>query len=138
MITSNALFTLERVFGSQALRKIRVYSLASPSPGWPMGLRITNHGGGRQENAFMNDLVALLRPHNLAAKIGITKFQNKGDFRTFEGTGVVGIDPHDIRENIALNFLQSIRNDLGSIVPIDGNFLKQKEDLIDEILPSTG
>ena len=135
MITSNALFVLERVLGSQALRNIRVYSLASPSPGWPMGLRISNDGGGRQENAFMNDMVALLRPHNLAAKLGITKFQNEGDFRTFKSAGAVSIKPHDIRENMALNFLQSIRNDLGSKSPIDGNFLKDRAEMIDKILP---
>jgi hypothetical protein len=123
LITSNALFVLESFLGSRSLENIRVYSLASPSPGWPLGLRYTNGGGGRQENAFMNDLVALLRPHNLAAKAGITQFQNAGDFRTHPGGGAVGIAAHDTVLNIALNFLQSIRNDLGFTKPIDQNFL---------------
>lgn len=123
MVTSNALFVVERVLGSQALKNIRVYSLASPSPGWPLGLRYTNGGGGRQENAFMNDLVALLRPHNLAAKMGVSRFQNAGDFRTHQSSGPVSLKPHDTNENIALNFLQSIRNDLGLTGSIDPDFL---------------
>src|SRR5690349_4428233 len=81
LITSNALFVMEDVLGTASLQKVRVYSLASPSPGWPLGLRHTNGGGGRQDNAFMNDMVALLRPHNLAAKFGVGTFQNAGDFR---------------------------------------------------------
>ena len=89
LITSNALFVLEDVLGSAGLEKIRVYSLASPAPAWPLGLRKTYGGGGRQDNAFMNDLVALLRPHNLAKKIGVNGFQNAGDFRTYPQSGPV-------------------------------------------------
>jgi hypothetical protein len=114
LITSNALFVLEDVLGSAGLQKIRVYSLASPAPAWPLGLRKTYGGGGRQDNAFMNDLVALLRPHNLAKKIGIGGFQNAGDFRTYQQSGPVALAPHDANEIIgALNFLKSIRGDLG-------------------------
>ena len=80
LITSNALFVMEDVFGSASIQNIRVYSLASPSPAWPLGLRIPNGGGGRQDNAFMNDMVSLLRPHNLAAKVGMAQFQNAGGF----------------------------------------------------------
>jgi hypothetical protein len=124
MLTSNALFIIEKVFGSAALKTIRVFSLASPSPGWPVGLRITNGGGGRQENAFMNDMVALLRPHNLAAKVGVKKFQNAGDFRTHPEGGVVGVRAHDIPDNMGLNFLQSIRNDLGLTPNLDPKLLE--------------
>ena len=135
MVTSNALFVVERVLGSQALQNIRVYSLASPSPGWPLGLRITNGGGGRQENAFMNDLVALLRPHNLAAKVGIERFQNAGDFRTHKTSGAVSLKPHDTNENIALNFLQSIRNDLGLTSKINPDFLAKNAKQVEMLLP---
>lgn len=114
LITSNALFVLEDLLGSQSLSKIRVYSLASPAPAWPLGLRKTYGGGGRQDNAFMNDMVVLLRPHNLAKKLGIGGFQNDGDFRTMPGAGPVSIAPHDTTKIIAtLNFLKSIRGDLG-------------------------
>lgn len=114
LITSNALFVLEDVLGSAGLRKIRVYSLASPAPAWPLGLRTTYGGGGRQDNAFMNDLVSLLRPHNLAAKVGVGMFQNAGDFRTDPKSGPVSIGPHDTDRIIGtLNFLKSIRGDLG-------------------------
>ena len=42
----------------------------------------------------MNDMVALLRPHNLAAKVGVNWFQNAGDFRTLAGSGPVSLAPH--------------------------------------------
>ena len=123
LVTSNALFIVEKVLGSAALKKIRVYSLASPSPGWPLGLRVTNGGGGRQENAFMNDMIALLRPHNLAAKVGVKGFQNEGDFRTHQKSGPVSLAPHDTNLNIALNFLKSIRKDLGLSPNLSDDFL---------------
>ena len=143
LITSNALFVIQRALGSQALKNIRVYSLASPSPGWPLGLRHTNGGGGRQENAFMNDLVALLRPHNAMKKskeflssspsmkqrlIGmmIPDIQNEGDFRTLEGGGAVGLAAHDIQKNMALNFVISIRRYLGLSVDVDPLALVKK------------
>lgn len=123
LITSNALFVLEDMLGASGLRNIRVYSLASPAPAWPLGLRRTHGGGGRQENAFMNDLVALLRPHNLAAKLGENRFQNAGDFRTHPGSSAVSLSPHDVQRNMALNFLQSIRTDLGLAPDLPPNFL---------------
>lgn len=132
LITSNALFVLEDLLGASALRNIRVYSLASPAPAWPLGLRKTNGGGGRQENAFMNDLVMLLRPHNLAAKFGIRRFQNEGDFRTHEGSGAVSITPHDTNLNIALNFLLSIRGDLGLSKELSDSFLADSIEIVEE------
>ncbi len=136
LITSNALFAMEKFLGSNSMQNVRVYSLASPSPGWPLGRRWTNGGGGRQENAFMNDMVALLRPHNLAAKVGVTRFQNSGDFRTHEGAGAVSLAPHDTNLNIALDFLQSIRNDLGMPEKIDADFLERSNKIAQESLPS--
>ncbi len=127
LIASNALFVLEDALGSASLAKIRVYSLASPAPAWPLGLRTTYGGGGRQENAFMNDMVALFRPHNLAKKVGIGRFQNAGDFRTHAPSGPVSRAPHDTDENIrTLNFLRSIRKDLGMLGDITPEFLEQK------------
>ncbi len=125
LITSNALFVLEDMLGSSALCKIRVYSLASPAPAWPLGIRHTNGGGGRQENAFMNDMVALLRPHNLAAKLGVRRFQNVGDFRTHTSSLPVSLTPHDTKLNMALNFLKSIRGDLGLAKNLEPNFLQE-------------
>lgn len=127
LITSNALFIMEDILGSAALQKVRVYSLASPSPAWPLGLRWTNGGGGRQDNAFMNDMVALLRPHNLVAKFGYKGIQNAGDFRTHPGAGPVAVAvPHDTNEIIStLNFLKSIRKDLGLSTDFTREFLEQ-------------
>ena len=132
LVTSNALFIVERVLGSRYLGNVRVYSLASPSPAWPLGIRKTLGGGGRQDNAFMNDLVALLRPHNLLAKVGVDRFQNEGDFRTMEGAGAVGIAPHDTGKNVALNFLKSIRGDLGLQKELSPEFIERAQAIGDE------
>ena len=133
LITSNALFMVERVLGSKYLGNIRVYSLASPSPAWPLGIRKTLGGGGRQDNAFMNDLVALLRPHNLLAKVGVGRYQNEGDFRTMEGAGAVGIAPHDTGRNVALNFLKSIRGDLGLPKELSDGYIERAKEMGDEL-----
>ena len=136
LITSNALFILEDVFGSAGLQKIRVYSLASPAPAWPLGLRRTFGGGGRQDNAFMNDLVSLLRPHNLAKKIGIDRFQNAGDFRTFPSSGPVALAPHDTTAIIGtLNFLKSIRGDLGLSKDFTPEFLQRCAEIAKAAFP---
>ena len=136
LITSNALFVMEEVFGSAGLSNIRVYSLASPSPAWPVGLSVKNGGGGRQDNAFMNDLVALLRPHKLAAKLGAGQFQNAGDFRTMAGAGPVSIAPHDTTKIIAtLNFLKSIRGDLGLSKDFTDAFLQKCAAMVTKAFP---
>ncbi len=138
LITSNAVFVMEDVFGSAGLQNIRVYSLASPSPAWPLGLRITNGGGGRQDNAFMNDLVSLLRPHNLAAKLGVKQFQNAGDFRTFDGAGQGLFAPHAAVAIIdTLNFLKSIRGDLGLPREFGADFLQKSARIVDGAFAST-
>lgn len=129
LITSNALFILEDLLGSAGLQKIRVYSLASPSPAWPVGLSYVNGGGGRQDNAFMNDLVALLRPQNLTAKIGLPGWQNKGDFRSMPGVPQ-SVDPklrpHDMFELVeTMNFLKSIRKDLHMNPELTEEFLNK-------------
>jgi hypothetical protein len=137
LITSNALFVLEDIFGSASLQNIRVYSLASPAPAWPLGLRITHGGGGRQDNAFMNDLVALLRPHNLAAKVGVDRFQNAGDFRTHAGSGPVSIAPHATNAIIeTLNFLKSIRGDLGLSKDFSNELLQKSAKIAEEAFPT--
>lgn len=139
LITSNALFVLEDVLGAAGLSNIRVYSLASPAPAWPLGLRITNGGGGRQDNAFMNDMVALLRPHNLAKKIGVGGFQNAGDFRTDSSSGPVALAPHDVNKIIqTLNFLKSIRRDLGLIPDLSPELLRKAAATAQQQLRSSG
>ena len=136
LIVSNALFVIEDVFGSAGLRNIRVYSLASPSPAWPVGLRVTNGGGGRQDNAFMNDMVSLLRPQNLAAKVGVGQFQTAGDFRTLAGAWPVSLTPHDATKIIeTLNFLKSIRADLGLSPVFTPDFLATSYKLATNAFP---
>jgi hypothetical protein len=137
LITSNALFVMEDVLGPAALKNVRVYSLASPSPAWPLSLRKTYGGGGRQDNAFMNDMVALLRPQNLAKKLGIDGVQNEGDFRTHPGSGPVALAPHDAGEIIAtLNFLKSIRGDLGLSKEFTPDFLAERSRIAESAILS--
>ncbi|MDX2037019.1 MAG: hypothetical protein SFX72_10235 [Isosphaeraceae bacterium] len=126
LITSNALFILEELLGAKSLERIRVYSLASPAPAWPLGLRVTNGGGGRQDNAFTNDLVALLRPHNFAAKLGVDQFRNAGDFRDHSPSAPVSLAPHSMDLIVAThNFLKSIRRDLGLVPELSDEFLNK-------------
>ena len=73
--------------------------------------------------------MALLRPHNalkkakdalksvpdLRAQVAgalLPDIQNSGDFQTLEGGGAVGFAAHAIPENMALNFLNSIRSEV--------------------------
>ncbi|MEO1497797.1 MAG: hypothetical protein AAFV43_11665 [Planctomycetota bacterium] len=136
LITSNALFAMEKLLGASSLKTVRVYSLASPSPAWPLGLRHTNGGGGRQDNAFMNDLVALLRPHNLSRKLGYRGLQNDGHFETLEDSWTVALRPHDSRIIIErLNFLKSIRNDLGLSADLSPELLAEAARLAEKSVP---
>jgi hypothetical protein len=138
LITSNALFVLEDVLGAQALSKIRVYSLASPAPAWPVGLSKINGGGGRQDNAFMNDLVALLRPHNLASKLGFSSFQNSGDFRTYGASGPVALEPHAVTNVVeSLNFIKSLRMDLGLPGDLDPLYMRKAQEIALSLLSKT-
>ena len=96
--------------------------------------------------------MALLRPHNalkktkdalkssplLSHKISgalMPNIQNAGDFRTHKDGGVVGLHAHDIQRNMALNFVISIRRDLGLSVDVDPQALVKKSDSrVEEIL----
>lgn len=85
----------------------------------------------------MNDMVALLRPHNMAAKLGLKT--NVGDFRTAQGSGPVAIAPHDTTLIIkTLNFLKSIRNDLGMPKEFPEGFLEESARIAAEAFPDKG
>ena len=83
----------------------------------------------------MNDLVALLRPHNLAAKVGVKKYQNAGDFRVHQGAGTASLTPHDTKANMALNFLISIRKDLGLSTDLKPEFLQRSSEIAESVIP---
>jgi hypothetical protein len=85
----------------------------------------------------MNDMVALLRPHNLAAKVGVNRFQNAGDFRTHAGSGPVSLAPHATNAIIdTLNFLKSIRGDLGLSKDFTDDFLKASARIAEGAFPA--
>ena len=78
-----------------------------------------------RDATVMADQWALLRPHNLAAKVGIEKYQNGGDFWTDDDSWKVSLGPHNTQKNIALNFLHSIRDDLNLPRNMEPEFLRK-------------
>ncbi len=122
LITSDALWAMVFSYGESSLANMQVYSLASPSPAWPLGIR-----GRRKLYGFKNDLVTLFDPHNWTVLTlwfaGGHLNRTAGDWRRFGSTPfkrkLPGIDPHDIDRNaFLLNFANSIRRTLG-LPPID-------------------
>ncbi len=82
----------------------------------------------------MNDLVALLRPQNLAAKFGLKQFQNEGDFRMLPNGRPVSLQPHGMDVHVhTLNFLKSIRGDLGLPKELSDDFLKESAQIVDSV-----
>ena len=117
LITSDALWAMVFSYGESSLGNMQVYSLASPSPAWPLGIR-----GRRKVYGFKNDLVTLSDPHNwtlLTSWFAGGSFnRTAGDWRRYGPNAVKqalpGIDPHDLDRNAyLLNFANSIRKSLG-------------------------
>jgi hypothetical protein len=112
LITADALWAMVLAFGEDSLAAMQVYSLASPSPAWPLGIR--HH---RKVYGHTNDLVTLFDPHNwtaLTGRLANGKFgRTAGDWRQFGPSARPGLAGHDVGRNIALNFSKTIRRDLG-------------------------
>jgi hypothetical protein len=126
LITANALWGLAIAYGDGILSRIRIYSLASPAPAWPLGIRSTAGGGGRLVYGHKDDFVTLADPHNwtfITGKLADGKFgRTPGDWRKFGKNlvpGLPGLGGHDLDRNIALNFFRRIRGDL-LLPPWDG------------------
>jgi hypothetical protein len=132
LITCDALWAMVIVFGEDSLGKMKVYSLASPAPAWPLGIR----GGRRKVYGHTNDLVTFADPHNwpLALKmaaanalfgpagaVGAAATSNAfgrtaGDWRPYGDNPLPNIKPHDLWLHLdpkALHFANRIRSDLG-------------------------
>ena len=61
--------------------------------------------------------------------------QNAGDFRTLKDGGFVGLKAHDIQQNMALNFVNSIRGDLGLSTDVDpAQHLEKSANHVKELL----
>jgi hypothetical protein len=112
LITAEALWAMVVIYGEASLADMEVYSLASPSPAWPLGIR-----GRRKVYGYTNDLVTLADPHNwtpITNQIQHGKYgRTAGDWRQYGSSPWPGLDAHDLNKNIALNFATTIRRDLG-------------------------
>ena len=112
LITADALWSMVIAYGESSLADMQVYSLASPSPAWPLGIRHR-----RKVYGYTNDLVTLCDPHNwtfITKRIADGMFgRTAGDWRQYGTSALPGLDAHDVNRNIALNFTNTIRNDLG-------------------------
>ena len=116
LITADALWSMVICHGEQSLDKMRVYSLASPAPAWPLGIRHR-----RKVYGHTNDLVTLADPHNwlLIDQLAHGMFgRTAGDWRRYGKSWVPGLAGHDLGRNMALNFSTTIRRDLG-LPPIE-------------------
>lgn len=112
LITADALWSMVIAFGENSLANLRVYSLASPSPAWPLGIRYR-----RKVYGHTNDAVTLFDPHNwtfITGRIADGMFgRTAGDWRQYGTSALPGLDAHNVDRNIALNFARTIRIDLG-------------------------
>jgi hypothetical protein len=122
LITADALWSMVIAYGEDSLANMQIYSLASPSPAWPLGIRYK-----RKVYGHTNDLVTLFDPHNwtfITKHLFDGKFgRTAGDWRRHGSSWMPGLDGHDLSRNIALNFSKTIRKDLG-LPPVDGELPK--------------
>jgi hypothetical protein len=118
LITADALWSMVIAYGEGSLANMQVYSLASPAPAWPLGIR-----GRRKVYGHTNDLVTLCDPHNwtfITSRLFDGKFgRTAGDWRLHGTKWVPGLGGHDLNRNVALNFSTTIRRDLGLPPPAE-------------------
>jgi hypothetical protein len=118
LITADALWSMVIAYGEQSLANMQVYSLASPAPGWPLGIRYR-----RKVYGHTNDLVTLCDPHNwtwITSRLADGRFgRTAGDWRRYGSNWWPGLAGHKVGVNVALNFATTIRHDLG-LPPLEG------------------
>lgn len=78
LVTCDALWAYTFSFGEAALEKVRVYSLASPAPAWPLGLRWRRLVYGH----FNDPVPGVADPHNLPLLGRLLSGRTAGDWRT--------------------------------------------------------
>jgi hypothetical protein len=119
LITADALWSMVLAYGEKSLSHLQVYSLASPAPAWPLGIRFR-----RKVYGHTNDLVTFCDPHNwtwITARLADGKFgRTAGDWRRYGADWFPGLGGHDLGRNIELNFATTIRRDLG-LPPLTGS-----------------
>jgi len=106
LITANALWSLSILDGPDALENLYVYSLASPAPAWPRGIRYkfrTYHHD--------NDLVVLANPHNWPF-VRAVYTRAVGQYDKFAPSNGL-FDPHFVYNFGDKSFSHDIRHRLG-------------------------
>jgi hypothetical protein len=131
LIAADALWSLVIALGETSLAQIRVYSLASPAPAWPLGLRKDFRGGGRLVYGHLNDPVTFFDPHNwpITGRVAGGQFaRTPGDWRPYGDGEKPDLAGHDVTKNIALNFFKTVRRELGlpELSPAQLDALAQK------------
>ena len=115
LVTCNALWCMVIAYGNASLHNIRVYSLASPTPGWPYAIRKESGGGGRRVYGYQDDLVTRLDPHNFPFMnniLGGVHGRTIGDWQRMNNRD--SLQPHAISGHIdKTSFIKDIRRDLG-------------------------
>ncbi len=108
LITSNALWAMTMMHGPASLENMQVYSLASPAPAWPRGIRykfrVYQHD---------NDLVTFANPHNWGIIKNALKYDRAvGQYDPYKNSSGM-FDPHFVFNFGDKSFAQDIRRKLG-------------------------
>jgi hypothetical protein len=106
LITANALWAMTTMLGRDALSNVQVYSLASPAPAWPIGIRYRLRAYHHD-----NDLVIMANPHNWPF-IRAWYARAVGQFDDYEQP-TNKFDPHFIYQFGKKSFAHDIRRRLG-------------------------
>jgi hypothetical protein len=110
LITANALWAITIMHGGQLLDSMRVYSLASPTPAWPLGIR-------RRLRTYHHDddIVTWANPHNWLFLVGYSRAI--GDYDHYGG--VPGLKGHLLHNFAERSFAGDIRKYL-KLTAIEG------------------
>jgi hypothetical protein len=112
LIVADALWSMVLAYGEASLGNMDVFSLASPAPVWPLGIRER-----RKVYGHTDDLVTFFDPHNwtpVTSRIANGKYgRTEGDWRRCGTTRWPSLAGHPVEKNLSLNFATTIRTMLG-------------------------
>jgi len=111
LIAADALWAMVTAYGETSLTYLDVYSLASPAPAWPLGIR-----GRHKVYGHTNDLVTLADPHNwtpITSRVAEGRFgRMQGHWQQYGPNDNIGLGGHGLDKNASLDFVNKIRGRL--------------------------